>query len=143
MCTSNLILQIFLYIHAFHRNFSFWPFLFLILREKQRMIFQKLITLSLGLLLSEERSSNIFLFFSKRSHRVDVESLTLKYQSFFIILKLSVLNYFNIKNRNRNNVINIVGPKSSSLRPLRVFLIVFYGNRSSNKVWWQGLLILR
>ena len=60
-----------------------------------------------------------------------------------MILKLSVLNTINIKNRTRNRVVNIVGPKLSSHTPLRVFSMVFSCIGKSNKVWWRGLLTLR
>ena len=56
-----------------------------------------------------------------------------------MILKLSVLNTINIKNRTRNRV----APKLSSHTPLRVFSMVFSCIGKSNKVWWRGLLTLR
>ena len=59
-----------------------------------------------------------------------------------MVIKLSVLNTINIKNRTQNKVVNIASPKSCSVRHLRAFSIVFSCIRKSNKVWWQGLLTL-
>ena len=90
-----------------------------------------------------KRSSNLFLFSQKRRHGEEVESLTLKNQSVLMVLKLSDLNNINIKNRTRNNVVQIASSKSSSSRPLRVFSIIFPCISKSNKVWWQGLLAVQ
>ena len=78
-------------------------------------------TLAPGLLLWEERNPNLFLFLSKKSPGDEVESLILKNQSFLMILKPSVLNNINTKNRTRNKVANIARPESSSHRPLGAF----------------------
>ena len=59
------------------------------------------------------------------------------------IKSLSVLNNVNIKNRTRNNVVNIASPKSFSPGTLRAVPIVLSCVRKINKVWWQGLLTLR
>ena len=58
-----------------------------------------------------------FPFLSKRSPGDEIENLTLKNQSFLMILKLSVLNNINIKNKTWIKFVNIASLKSSSPCP--------------------------
>ena len=63
-------------------------FSFSTLTEKQQMVFKKITTLSPGLFY-EKKGVLIFFFFSQKRSPVDeAECLTLKNQSFLMILKL-------------------------------------------------------
>ena len=88
----------------------------------------------------EERVLNLFPFPSKRSPGDEVESLTLKTQSFSIKLNLSVLKNTNIKNRTWIKVVNIASLKSSLAHfwehfPLS-FLVLGKAIMPSDEVCW-------
>ena len=54
---------------------------------------------SQGFFYGRDRVLIFFLFYQKRSPGDEVESLTLKNQSFLMILKLSALSNINVKNK--------------------------------------------
>lgn len=119
-------------------NISAFSAVFIFSINRKTNDFLKIINFSLGLLLSEERSLNLFIFLSKKPRGRSWKRIFKK--SIFLMIKLSVLNYINVKNRTRNKVVNIARPKSSSLMPFRAFSIIFSCIRKSNKVRWRGLL---
>ena len=81
---------------------------------------------SQGFFYGRDRVLIFFLFYQKRSPGDEVESLTLKNQSFLMILKLSALSNINVKNKTWYKVANIASPKSSLHRSLRAFSIIFF-----------------
>ena len=77
---------------------------------------------SQGFFYGRDRVLIFFLFYQKRSPGDEVESLTLKNQSFL----MSALSNINVKNKTWHKVANIASPKSSLHRSLRAFSIIFF-----------------